>query len=130
MADTYRVIHTEMHRRDGVAAVGDVIEPLKAELEAFGDNLEAVDAEAADADSAESGADTSSDANTDATADSESSGEFESAEAFVDRTPMDDVIADLESGQYDDNLDAIEQAESDGRDRDGVHEAIDARREA
>lgn len=47
------------------------------------------------------------------------------AEAFVDRTPMDDVVADLESGDYDDNLEAIEES----ADRQGVLEAIDQRRE-
>lgn len=45
------------------------------------------------------------------------------AEAFVDRTPMSDVVADIESGDYDDHLDAIEAA----ADRVGVQDAIDAR---
>jgi len=47
------------------------------------------------------------------------------AEAFVDRTPMDDVVADIESGDYDDHLDAIE----DVAERQGVQDAIDERRE-
>ncbi|MFC7202867.1 hypothetical protein ACFQJC_05020 [Haloferax namakaokahaiae] len=51
------------------------------------------------------------------------------AEAFVDRTPMSKVTDDLDSGAFDDHLDAIADAESDGRDRDGVNEAIEARRE-
>lgn len=46
------------------------------------------------------------------------------AEAFVDRTPMSDVIDDLESGAYDEHLDAIEAA----AERVGVQDAIDARR--
>lgn len=48
------------------------------------------------------------------------------AETFVDRTPMADVIDDLETGEYDDYLDAIESA----ADRQGVIEAVEARREA
>lgn len=49
-------------------------------------------------------------------------------DAFVDRTPMSEVIDDLETGEYDDVLDLIEDAEEDGRDRDGVADAIEARR--
>lgn len=45
---------------------------------------------------------------------------------FVDRTPMDDIIEDLQSGEYDDRLDAIEDA----ADRQGVLNTIDERRES
>lgn len=55
----------------------------------------------------------------------EDDGTFE-AEAFVDRTPMSEVIEDLETGDYDGHLDAIEAA----ADRKGVQTAIDERREA
>jgi hypothetical protein len=51
------------------------------------------------------------------------------AAAFVDRTPMSDVVDDLESGDYDEHLDAIAAAEADSRDRDGVKDAIENRRE-
>jgi len=47
------------------------------------------------------------------------------AAVFVDRTPMDDVIADIESGDVDDHLEALEDEAS----RDGVLEAIAERRE-
>jgi len=47
------------------------------------------------------------------------------AETFVDRTPMDDVVDDIESGEYDDHLDEIE-AEAE---RQGVIDAVDERRE-
>jgi hypothetical protein len=47
------------------------------------------------------------------------------AAAFVDRTPMDDVVADIESGEYDAHLDAIEAEAS----RQGVLDALDERRE-
>lgn len=55
------------------------------------------------------------------------SNEFD-AESFVDRVPMSDVIDDIESGMVDHQLDAIESAETDGKDRQGVHDAIEARR--
>lgn len=47
------------------------------------------------------------------------------AEAFVDRTPMEDVVADIESGEYDEHLDAIVNA----AERAGVEDAVDARQE-
>lgn len=56
--------------------------------------------------------------------DAEDAEEFD-AGAFVDRTPMGDVIDDLESGEYDEHLDAIESEAS----RRGVLDAISARRE-
>jgi len=46
------------------------------------------------------------------------------AAAFVDRTPMDGVVADIESGEYDAHLDAIEAEAS----RQGVLEVIGERR--
>jgi len=53
-----------------------------------------------------------------------SEAQFDAAE-FVDRTPMEDVIGDIESGDYDEHLDAIEEEAS----RDGVEDAVDERRE-
>jgi|GEM_PF-1468934 hypothetical protein len=50
--------------------------------------------------------------------------EFDAAE-FVDRTPMDDVVDDIESGDYDDHLEAIKEA----ADREGVQDAVSERRE-
>lgn len=58
---------------------------------------------------------------------SDSSSEFD-AESFVSRIPMSDVIDDIESGDYDAQLDAIEAAESAGKDRIGVQESINERR--
>lgn len=55
---------------------------------------------------------------------SEDDSEFD-AEAFAGRTPMSKVVDDLETGEYDDHLDAIEAA----ADRVGVQDAIDERRE-
>lgn len=55
---------------------------------------------------------------------SEDGAEFDAAE-FVDRTPMATVIDDLESGDYDEHLDAIEGEAS----RRGVLDAVSARRE-
>jgi len=51
------------------------------------------------------------------------------AGGFVDRTPMDDIVEDIESGDYDAHLDAIAAAEGEGRDREGVADAVDKRRE-
>jgi len=50
--------------------------------------------------------------------------EFDAAE-FVDRTPMDVVIDDIESGDVDDHLEAIKEA----ADREGVQDAVSERRE-
>jgi len=50
--------------------------------------------------------------------------EFDAAE-FVDRTPMDDVVGDIESGDVDDHLEAIKEA----ADREGVQDAVSERRE-
>ena len=47
------------------------------------------------------------------------------AAGFVNRTPMDDVVDDIESGDYDDHLEAIKEA----ADREGVQDAVSERRE-
>jgi len=47
------------------------------------------------------------------------------AGTFVDRTPMSDVVEDIETGEYDDHLDAI----ADEASRQGVLDAVDARQE-
>jgi hypothetical protein len=50
------------------------------------------------------------------------------AEAFVDRTPVEDVAGDIRNGTVDGVLDEIEAAEEADRDRTTVHKAIEARR--
>jgi len=67
------------------------------------------------------------DANEDELAEDGADGAFDAA-AFVDRTPMSDVVDDIESGDYDEHLDEIAAAEQEGRDREGVKEAAEARR--
>lgn len=57
-----------------------------------------------------------------------SSDETFDAAAFVNRVPQDDVIDDIESGEYDAQLDVIEAAEKEGRNRNGVLDAINAQR--
>lgn len=52
------------------------------------------------------------------------------AQSFVDRTPQKRVIADLESGDYDEHLDDIAEAEERGRGRRGVASAVNDRRDA
>lgn len=59
----------------------------------------------------------------DATDDQDESEEFDAA-AFVDRTPMDDVIDDIHSGDVDEHLDAIGEA----ADRVGIDDAVGERR--
>lgn len=54
--------------------------------------------------------------------------DYDSADDFVDRTPVSDVASDIRSGDYDDVLDAIEAAEEAGADRDTVYDAIASRR--
>lgn len=49
-------------------------------------------------------------------------------EAFVDRTPVEDVAEDIRNGFVDEVLDEIEAAEEAGRDRKTVAEAIETRR--
>ena len=51
------------------------------------------------------------------------------AAAFVDRTPMDDVVEDIESGEVDAHLEEVAAAEAEGRDRQGVADAVTDRRE-
>lgn len=50
------------------------------------------------------------------------------AEQFVDRT-VDEVTADLDTGEFDEHLDAIRAAEEDGEDRVTVTDALDDREE-
>jgi len=51
-------------------------------------------------------------------------GDFDAA-VFVDRTPMDDVVADIVAGEADGHLDAVAEEAS----RQGVLDAIDERQE-
>lgn len=57
-------------------------------------------------------------------ADDDAGDEQFDAEAFVDRTPMSDVVEDIEAGDYDDHLKAIDVV----AEREGVKDAVDARR--
>lgn len=57
-------------------------------------------------------------------ADADDTSDFDAA-AFVDRTPMDDVIADIEAGVADDHLDAVAEEAS----RQGVLDAVSERQE-
>ena len=61
----------------------------------------------------------------DAESEDEGGDEEFDAEAFVDRTPMDDVVDDIESGEADDHLDAVEEA----AEREGVKDAVESRRD-
>lgn len=64
---------------------------------------------------------------TDENEQTESEEEFD-AEEFVDRTPVSDVVDNIESGEYDDHLDEILEAEQENRDRKSVQDAVEERR--
>lgn len=105
--------------------VRDVPEEAVDHFQRYGwelvDDTAASDDTADDADAdADSGSDSDAEESTD-------DSEFD-AEAFVDRN-VPPVAEDLDTGDYDDHLEAIEAAESaDGSPRNGVVEAIEARR--
>lgn len=67
------------------------------------------------------------DTDSDDTADTDDEG-FD-AEAFVTRRPMEQVIADIESGEYAAHYDAIREAAFANHNRKGVHDALDAAQE-
>lgn len=124
-AGEYIVQHTPI---DDVQP-GDVISVPPEVAAAFADNLEVaedVDDEDATAEDADD-----EDSEEKATPDDEftTDGDFD-ADAFVDRTPQREVRSDIASGRYDDHLDDIEAAENENRDRDGVQDAVDSRRDA
>jgi hypothetical protein len=107
---------------DGVATVAN-----EARAEAIADRYAAIaHAGAADADSGEDADGDEEDGGADETGDEEDA--FDAA-AFVDRTPMDDVVEDIESGNVDAHLEEVAAAEAEGRDRQGVADAITDRRE-
>lgn len=60
---------------------------------------------------------------------SESGDDEFDAEAVVDRTPWSSVVKDIKSGDYDNKLDEIEEAERNGRDRKKVKDVIESYRE-
>lgn len=61
--------------------------------------------------------------------DNESADDAFDAEAFVDRTPWSTVVKDIKTGDYDENLDEIEEAERNGRDREKVKDVIESYRD-
>lgn len=107
---------------DGYAEIGDDAADLLAALDTHVDVVSAPASAKDEDESDDEAGGTESD-------DGEAEDEGFDAEAFVDRTPMSEVIEDLESGDYDEHLDAIEAAEAENRDREGVTDAITARRE-
>lgn len=108
LSGTYR------HRDGGVYHPGEVIEVRERIYEEFSHSFDSV-------------------GNTQTTHGAQSSGGAGSPSdprAFVDRTPMQKVIADIETGDYDSHLDAIEAAEKErSNPRTGVLDAMEDRRE-
>ena len=134
----YRGGHSFVHNEHGRLEEGDVVEigeytyaqfdqmfvPVDDEADhTVSDSSEADESEADESEADESEADES-----EADESHESAADDFDAESFVDRTPMADVVGDIESGDYDAHLDAIARAETEGRDRNGVADAIAARR--
>lgn len=103
------------HRQDGETYwPGDVVELRRSVYETFDHSFEP----------ASDTSDTSTSDDTD-----NSDGAFD-AQAFVDRTPMKDVLKDIRTDDYNDHLDAIEAAEREREEtRSGVIEAIASRRD-
>lgn len=101
--------HEIVRREDGDLVVyeeGDTFEPTDAELSAFGDRLEPeedVEDENPGGNAPEPG--------------------LELADLTVS-----EVEDELASGEYDDMLDELESLEEAGKDRKGVHEAVEDRR--
>lgn len=123
------------HFDTGIDLVGDEDEPPVRDVpEEAVDHFQRYGWEHVDADQKQDqNQDTDSNAESDDTAsdsddsDAESGGDDFDADAFVDRN-VPPIAEDLETGDYDDHLDAIEDAErADGSPRNGVLEAIDAR---
>jgi len=116
----YRGGHSFVHNEHGRLEEGDVVEIGEYTYAQFDQMFVPVDDEAdhTEADASE----------TDESESHESAADDFDAESFVDRTPMADVVGDIESGDYDAHLDAIARAETEGRDRNGVADAIAARR--
>ena len=107
---------------DGVATVAD-----QARAEAIAARYAAiVYVGGTPAERGENGDGDEEDEGTDETGDEDDA--FDAA-AFVDRTPMDDVVEDIESGEVDAHLEEVAAAEAEGRDRQGVADAITDRRE-
>lgn len=104
VADQYQWTSPKPLGRDDPVEQGDVFEPTYAERQAFGDLIEPVDE------------------------DEESDGEH-----FHMLDPSEYTIGGLEealeTGDFDDVLDDIEALETDGKDRDGARDVIEARRE-
>lgn len=150
---THVVVEAAHYQQGERYEPGEPITPTERELERFPFRFEerddgdaeteteteeaetqtAPDADAEEDPDSESDAESESEASgaeeADAESESESEadgfpGDFEDAKDFVDRTPMERVINDLETGEYDAHLDEIETA----ADRQGVQDAIDERR--
>lgn len=114
MSDTVEVrVDTGTHHHDGeVYKPGDVIEIPRDTYQQHDMKFSRDTSERSDEDDSGGGG----------------GGEF-SAFDFVSRTPMSRVIEDIESGDYDDHLDDIHNAETYEKNRNGVKEAIMERRD-
>lgn len=124
----YRGGYSFVHNEHGRLEEGDVVEIGAYTYAQFDQMFVPVDDEADHTASDSPETDESGTNESEADESYESAADDFDAESFVDRTPMADVVGDIESGDYDAHLDAISRAETEGRDRNGVADAIAARR--
>jgi hypothetical protein len=111
VAKHYRYTGTALYRDGDVVEPGDVIEPTEAELEAFGDVLEAVHEREIDAE-------------TTPESPTIESPPIDPSEYTVDE--LQDALEDADYDWTDATLRGLRQAEVDGQNRDTALEAIDA----
>jgi hypothetical protein len=118
MTQPHRVLYGRIDRADGETHTPEsgAFKPIDRELATFGDQLEAVEADGGGVDGGEARAEpeaSGGSASAAGTASTEGAATAEprfDATAFVDRT-VDEIGADLRSGEFDDHLGAIRAAE-------------------
>lgn len=123
---TYRLVRGDHYHKGERLERGDTFEPSDTEIQTAGHKLEPVaDTGSAVNASTETAEASAPDTRIPTPEDHNFPGGFDNAEAFVDRTPLSKVVEDLESGDYDGHLDAIEAA----AERQGVLDEVAERRE-
>jgi hypothetical protein len=106
---------------------GEVSEALAAHLVDDVGEFERVDAQAAEATDGPTDETAEAAAEVDDPPDDEDEADDDLAATLADLT-IDEFEDELESGRFDDRLDAVAEAEEKGKDRTGIHDAIGVRR--
>lgn len=128
MPEAEKIAGGEVYLRalDQRVSVGDrvdVSEGFAAHLREERDDFRIVDATTPEPTAADGSAESAGDEGA-PDDESESADDGFDADAFVDRTPMEDVVEDIRAGEVDDHLDAVAEA----ADRVGVEDAVGERR--